>query len=350
MNFATNLPCRYALAALAGLALLPVLVACGWQPQFQHYQGEAMGTYVAVTYGNCAVQSGVEVGSAITAELEGVDGQMSNWRVDSALSRFNNGPAGQWVAVPRPLAEVVALALDLSHQSAGAFDVTVGPLVDLWGFGPNARRAPPNAGNIQTAMQYVGYRSLQARLQPPALRKQQPSLRVDLSAIGKGHGVDRVAAALLAFGCKDYLVDIGGEARAAGLNPQGRAWRIGVERPDGSGLADRVLALSAAAVATSGDYRNFRMEAGRRLSHTLDPRTGRPVDHRLASVTVVAPSAAQADGLATLINVLGPKAGLRFAAERGIAALLISRPAQGRASRFEESYTAPMGNYFLNGP
>ena len=309
-----------------------------------------MGTYVAVTYGNCMALSSADVGAAVTAELETVDAQMSNWRPDSALSRFNGGPAGQWVAVPRPLAEVVALSLDLSHQSAGAFDVTVAPLVDLWGFGRNLSQASPTAAAIQAALGRVGYQGLQARLQPPALRKHNPSLQVDLSAIGKGHGVDRVATVLEGFGCKDYLVDIGGEARAAGLSPQGRLWRIGVERPDGRGATHLVLALSGAAVATSGDYRNFRMEAERRLSHTLDPRTGRPVDHRLASVTVVAPSAARADGLATLINVLGPQAGLRFAAQRNIAALLLSRPAQPQAAGFEESYTAPMGNYLLNKP
>lgn len=336
--------------ASLGLALLLVLAACGQQARFHGHRGEAMGTYVAVTYGNCAAASGVDLGAAVTAELETVDAQLSTWRPDSALSRFNDGPAGQWVAVPRPLADVVALSLDLSHQSAGAFDVTVAPLVDLWGFGPTRSRTSPNAAAIQAALGRVGYQSLQARLHPPALRKGKPSLHVDLSAIGKGHGVDRVAAVLDGFGCGDYLVDIGGEVRAVGLSPQGRLWRVGVERPDGSGATHVVLALSGAAVATSGDYRNFRMEAERRLSHTLDPRTGRPVDHRLASVTVVAQSAAQADGLATLISVLGPQTGLRFAAQRNVAALLLSRPAQPQAKAFEESYTAPMGNYLLNKP
>ncbi len=323
------------------------------------YRGDAMGTYVAVTYSGCSIEDGFDVGRALSRELDQVDAELSTWRKDSSLARFNAGPAGEWVPVPASLAIVVAEALELSRQSNGAFDVTVAPSVNLWGFGPKPRRGRPNSREIQAAMERIGYWKLEARLQPPALRKQSPTLSVDLSAIGKGHGVDRLAQWLERLGCANYLVDIGGEVRSLGLNPNRQAWRIGVERPDGSGLTKRVLLLSGEAAATSGDYRNFRWEAGRRLSHTIDPRIGAPVTHRLASVTTIAPSAATADGLATLINVLGPADGLAFANARGIAALLLVRRqevngAQGGvalgADRFEERYTEPMRKYLANAP
>ena len=327
------------------LAWLVMASACGGVGEFGRYQGDALGTRVDVTYGGC--RGGI--GQAVAGELERVEAEMSPWRPDSVISHFNAGAAHRWVPVPSALAKVVAQGLALSRQSAGAFDLTVAPLVNLWGFGPQPREGLPDAAAIEAALARVGYARLEVRLQPPALRKKSPSLAVDLSAIGKGHAVDRVTALLGSLGCRSYLVNIGGEVRTLGRNPQGAAWRIGVEHPDG-GAPVRVLALSGEAAATSGDYRNFRMDGARRLSHTLDPRTGRPVQHRLAAVTVVAASAAEADGLATLINVLGPQAGLRFAQSRNLAALLLTRAAEGGAGSLRESYTDPMGKYFVAAP
>ena len=332
--------------ALAGrllwLAVLTTASACGGGGDFGRHRSAALGTYVKIVYGG-GCQG--DIGQAAADELEQVENELSSWRPDSAVSRFNAGAANQWMPVPPALAEVVSQALALSRESAGAFDPTLAPLVNLWGFGPQPRRAPPAAAEVEAALALVGYAGLEARLHPPALRKKSPSLAVDLSAIGKGHAVDRVAALLERQGCGNYLVDIGGEVRTLGRNPQGRSWRIGVEHPD-AGRPVRVLALSGEAAATSGDYRNFRMDGGRRLSHTLDPRTGRPVEHGLASVTVVAASAAEADGLATLINVLGPQAGLRFARRRNLAALLLTRGAEGDAAPLRESYTDAMRKHF----
>lgn len=326
------------------LVLWAALAACGLGGRYGHHRGAAFGTHVEVFYsGSCRGGPGQAVADALAQ----VDAEISTWRSDSVLARFNVGPVDQWMPVPGPLAALVDEALTLSRQSGGAFDVTVAPLVDLWGFGPTPAQAAPSPSAIEEARARVGHRHLQARLQPPALRKGLPGLAVDLSAIGKGHGVDRAAQSLQRLGCRDYLIDVGGEVRTLGRNPQGLPWRIGIESPGGGTL--RTLALSGLAAATSGDYRNYRMEGGRRLSHALDPRTGRPVQGDLASVTVVAESAAEADALATAILVLGPQAGRRFARQRGIAALLLTRRQEGNAETFAETHTEPMRRHFLNG-
>ena len=238
-------------------------------------------------------------------------------------------------------------AREISDRSGGAFDVTVGPLIELWGFGPSGSisdRPDPHA--VRAALERVGYRRLEIRRAPPALRKDR-DISVDLSAIAKGHGVDRVAALLRASGCSDFMVDIGGEVAARGVNPAGRAWRVGIEVPDPDlvGAVQRVVTLRDTGVATSGDYRNFLDLDGVRYSHTVDARTGRPVDHRLASVSVVHESVMWADGLATALNVLGPDAGFELAEREGVAALFLIR----RAADFEERYTRAMQTHLDTG-
>ena len=297
-----------------------------------------MGTQVALTYADCAG----DVEAAVVHELQQVDAHLSTWRPDSEAARFNASAARDWFPVSAPVAALTIEALALSRRSGGAFDVTVAPLVQLWGFGSDlpANRFVPAAEAVAAATQRVGWRNLEARSDPPALRKRFAGLSLDFSAIGKGHGVDRVAERLEGLGCRSYLVDIGGEVRTFGLGPKGGSWRIGVEQPDG-GVPRWVLRLSGQSAATSGDYRNFRMLDGQRLSHIVDPRTGEPVRHALASVTVVAASAAQADGLATAILVLGPDAGWHFAGRERVAALLLVRGESG----FEHRYTESMSQF-----
>ena len=322
--------------------------------------------------------------SPINAELRRVNESMSTWQPDSEVARFNTAPAGEWMDVSIDLLEIARLSQTLARKSEGAFDITAGPLVELWGFGPGQRRGIPGALEIETAAARVGHTGLRIRHEPPALLKIDEGLRLDLSAIAKGYGVDRLADLLDANGCTDYLIEIGGEVRVRGTNPQGGAWRVGVEMPagvapdveragiggnDSSPPADpmrrwsdkiparaagaageamidrdfwRVVHLADAAVATSGDYRNLRRVGDIEFSHTIDPRTGYPVTHRLASVTVVAETAALADGLATLINVLGPEDGLAFAEREEIAALLFMRDEGG----YEQRYTEAMRKYF----
>jgi thiamine biosynthesis lipoprotein len=190
----------------------------------------------------------------------------------------------------------------------------------------------------------VGFAKVELRAEPPALRKRS-DVYVDLSAIAKGYGVDRVAERLQAQACTDYMVEIGGEVRVRGLNPRGQPWRIGIEVPDPAsvGKIHRVVSLEAMAVATSGDYRNYVERDGMRLSHTIDPRSGEPVGHSLASVTVVHGSALWADAYATAINVLGVDAGWAFAKQENLAVLFIMRGANG----FEERYNSAMESFLL---
>ena len=297
-----------------------------------------MGTQLALTHAGCDG----DVEAAVVHELQQVDAQLSTWRADSEVARFNASAAGEWFPVSARVAGLALEASALSRRSGGAFDLTVAPLVQLWGFGPQAPvgESVPGAEAITAAMQRVGWQQLEARLDPPALRKRVDGLSLDFSAIGKGHGVDRVAVRLDGIGCHSYLVDIGGEVRTRGRNSTGQPWRIGVEQPDG-GPPHWVLRLSGQSAATSGDYRNFRLLDGRRLSHTIDPRVGEPVSHALASVTVVAASAAEADGLATAIQVLGPDEGWHFACREGLAALMLVRSESG----FERRYTESMSQF-----
>lgn len=321
-------------ALLACLALA-VLAGCGGG-EFRRYGGSTMGTYYQVT-----ARCPQDVKPLIEDTLRQVNAEMSTYLPDSALSRFNAAPVGEWFPVTEHLVRVVGAAETLSRESAGAFDVTVGPLVNLWGFGPDDAGAVPTEATVTATLARVGHRHLAVRERPPALRKSV-ELYVDLSAIAKGHGVDRLVDGLAVAGCDAMLVDIGGEVRGSGPSPADRPWRIGIEVPDPASMGEiqRVVAIDEAAVATSGDYRNFREASGRRYTHTIDPRTGYPVEHQLASVSVIHPSAMWADGYATLLGVLGPEQGLAFARRHGLAALfIIRREGADPESGFEERYT-----------
>lgn len=273
--------------------------------------------------------------------LETVNDQMSNWRAVSEISRFNAGPASSWLEISPDTSTVVDEALGVSRLSGGAFDPTIGPLVDLWGFGPGsaARGIPPRA-RIEAALATMGFRHVRTKRVPVAIAKGQAGIEVDLSGIAKGFGVDKLAEHLDRKGISDYLVEIGGELRARGHSPLRRPWRIGVERPAiGRRAIQRIVGLDRGAIATSGNYRIFFNSEGRRYSHIIDPRNGEPVAHELASVTVVAPSTMQADAWSTALMVLGPEAGLRLARRENIAALFIvkdgRRFAEIASPRFE---------------
>jgi thiamine biosynthesis lipoprotein len=314
--------------ALAGVLAL-ILAACGTEPPAPvEFSGAAMGTTwnvkLAIPPGGGAPP---DLQAAVSARIEDLEQSMSTYREDSELSEFNRYAGGDWFPVSPALCEVVAAALEIGAASGGAFDVTVGPLVDLWGFGPaGSRDAPPGEDEIERAIDRTGADQLRADCDRPALRKNRPELQVDLSAIAKGYAVDEVSELLDDYGFTDYLVEIGGELRARGSHPAGRDWSIGIEMPDPEGRTVRsVLALVDRAVATSGDYRNFFEFEGRRYSHTIDPRTGEPVTHDVAAVTVVAASAMTADAWATALLVLGPGEAERIAEDRGLAVLLQDR-------------------------
>lgn len=312
--------------------ILLLLIACTPEHQALELSGSTMGTGYSIQVVDLPEEIELELlRDNIETELELVNALMSTYREDSELSRFNRSRSGDWFAVSPGLAELAQQALRTSETSDGAFDATVGPLVNLWGFGPEAGpdRVPSDA-EIAQAQARVGYRKLSVRAEPPAVRKTEPDLYLDLSAIAKGYGVDRVAELLDAAGVANYLVEIGGELRGRGHNGRGQPWRIAVERPDpGAREVQRVVELRGGGMATSGDYRNFFERDGKLYSHTIDPETGRPVTHGLASVTVLAPRTAHADALATAFLVLGPEAGLALAESLNVAALFILRTPDG---------------------
>ena len=266
--------------------------------------------------------------------LERIEGRMSHYRPASELSRFNRARTTE----PQPLSAetigVVVEALAVGRASGGAFDVTVGPLVGAWGFGPPGR-APtaPDAASLAALRARVGAELLEVDRVAATLRKRHPDVTVDLSAIAKGYAVDAVASLLAARGFRDYLVEIGGELRAGGRERvQGEPWRVAIERPS-PGAGDGRSAscpLTDAAVATAGDYRNFYDLDGARVSHTVDPRTGRPVTHRLRSVSVIADRCSLADARSTALNVLGPDEGYALSVAQGWAALFVTDDGSGR--------------------
>ncbi len=289
-------------------------------------RGQTMGTTYMVKVFDPPSDLEETITEAVDAELRRVNDQMSTYLKSSEISRFNKSDSTDWFDVSPETASVVEYALEVSGKTDGAFDPTVGPLVNLWSFGPEKRnQTVPSDSEIETTRKQIGFQNLEVRKDPPAIRKSIAEIQIDLSAIAKGHGVDRVIDLLSERGAKNVFVEIGGEVRVLG-DKAGAPWMVGIQRPDSELNALLVRRpLREAAMATSGDYRNRFEIDGQLFSHTIDPRTGRPVTHDLASVTVIARNCMQADAWATAINVLGPDAGLQAAKDNGLDALLVSR-------------------------
>nr|VFJ97585.1 MAG: thiamine biosynthesis lipoprotein [Candidatus Kentron sp. H]VFJ97934.1 MAG: thiamine biosynthesis lipoprotein [Candidatus Kentron sp. H]VFK03436.1 MAG: thiamine biosynthesis lipoprotein [Candidatus Kentron sp. H] len=319
-----------------------VITGCDARPpDLLHYTGTTMGTYYAIKVGPlpqaAPPDADIEdidteqLGRDIEGILTEINALMSTYRTDSALSRFNASTRTDWFPVPEDLHTVVTEALAVSRSTGGAFDITVGPLVNLWGFGPSRDKKDSMANEVAAP---VGYEKVTTRAVPPALRKDDPRVYLDLSAIAKGFAVDKVAEYLEGKNFANYLVDIGGELRGKGKNAAGKPWQVAIEKPTpGKRAIHQVIAVDGYAVATSGDYRNFFEQDGKRYSHTIDPKTGRPVTHRLASVTVISPSAMRADAMATAISVLGPEAGYRLAERENLPVWLITKTDTGFSDR-----------------
>jgi thiamine biosynthesis lipoprotein len=313
---------------VAGLALL--LSACGptKHPELALH-GAAMGTTYNVTIVNA--QTIANDPPDVAALLENLNRHFSTYDPDSALSSFNQYKSTEWFTTTSELCNVLADARYVSELTVGSFDVTVGSLVNLWGFGPGEiKLEPPTDSSILAAHENAGYAKLHTRCDEKMIRKDHENLYVDLSGYAKGFAVDVVASHLTEHGYSNFLVELGGEIRVSGLNARGQAWRIAIERPDDEErLLETALSISNTSLATSGDYRNFFEFADHRYSHTIDPRTARPIIHNTASVTVVENSAARADALATALLVMGHEAGFRFAAENSIAAYFLVRHENG---------------------
>ena len=294
--------------------------------------GQSMGTAWSVRLAGAARMDLQALEAGIQRELDLIVAQMSHWEPGSDLSRFNRAKAGTWMALPAPFMEVLQYARSVAADSGGAYDPGAGALVDLWGFGAHGRHGepgfqPPDEAAIAAACGHCGWQRL--RLDSAGGRAWQPGeLRLDLSAVAKGYAVDRIARHLDEAGIQDHLVEVGGELRGTGIKPDGQPWWVQLEPLDGLD-SDTVLALHGLCVATSGDYRRYFQHAGRRHPHTIDPRSGRPIAHGLARVTVLHAQCMAADALSTALTVLGPEAGFEWAMQRGLAALFVTRRPQG---------------------
>ena len=313
-------------------ALLAMPAGCGRAPGPVQLSGPTMGTTYSVSIPR--LPEGTDraaVEGVISDVLRLADEHLSGWNDESELVRFNARASTDWQPVSPVLLESVAQAQAVSRATNGTFDVTVGPLVRAWGFGAGAGSEPatPAPDLLAQLRGDAGYEKLELRPSPPALRKSTPRLEIDLDGIAPGWAVDRITARFEALGMRDYLVELGGEVRARGANAEGRRWRVAVETPQaGERQAYAVIEIDGVGVSTSGDYRDYREVEGRRISHTIDPRSGAPVGHGLASVTVVRESVAEADAWATALMVLGPAEGMALARRERLAALFIRRGEQ----------------------
>lgn len=307
--------------------LMPLaFAACRSSKQVIDLNGQTMGTtynIVAVDHSNTLQKSEVE--TAVSTALSRVNASMSNWDNTSEISRINAEKIGTVSSLSPELAQVMDAASQVNLASGGRFDTTIGPLIELWGFGAPGAQTMPSDEAIADAQAKSGHGNTLS-LGSRTVQKTQSDTQIYLAAIGKGYGADHVGRALEALGISDYLVEIGGDLYAAGHNPDGLPWQIGIEAPNAH---DRgvlgVVGVSGMGLASSGDYRNYFEVDGQRYSHLIDPITGRPVDHKTASATVLAENAMLADAWSTAMLILGRERGLEVAAQHGIAVQFADR-------------------------
>ena len=304
------------------LTILLLLSSCTKRPEKIQISGKTMGTTWHLTLADKIADSGLQ--EALQLRLDELDLAFTNWR-ESPVTRFNASRSTEWQTVPRELAEMVLFARELSERTKGAFDVTLSPVIDLWGFGAKGRvKTPPSDEAVVSAMRHVGWHKLEVRLDPPALRKLDPEIKINVSAMADGYACDDLAKLLLARGIHDFLLEIGGAVIARGVNAEGKPWHAGIQRPHAAtGDAVKVVALHDEAVSTSGVYRQYFESNGRRYAHVLDARTGRPIEHDLVSVSVIHVSAFEADGWDTALLILGPVKGRELAEELKLNALFL---------------------------
>ncbi|WP_158965900.1 FAD:protein FMN transferase [Paraglaciecola sp. L3A3] len=327
----------YSKSLILAFAIPLLLIACSQQTSEVHLTGPTMGTTYNVKYIETDTITPAELQKKIDNELVNINQLMSTYINDSELSRFNQWDNTEAFPLSTQTLFVMTEAKRLGELSGGLLDVTVGPLVNLWGFGPEARPEKiPTAADILAARERVGLNRL--ILNESSASKTHPDLYVDLSTIAKGYGVDRIAEILQQHNIHNYLVEVGGEMRLSGEKSNGKNWRVAIEKPLTTERAiERIISVGNNAIATSGDYRNYYEDEGVRYSHLINPQTGTPISHNLVSVTVVAPSSMTADGLATALNVMGKEKALILAEKYDLAVLLITKEKQG----FKE-YTSSM--------
>jgi len=299
-----------------------------------------MGTTYHISLANPALKLDLgHLQNIVDDELVMINQLMSTYIPDSELSRFNQAPINEWFQLSKETFTVLKYSLSVAEKTQGQFDITVGPLTNLWGFGPLERAEFPSDKKIKEVMGLIGWESIVLDETNFQVKKTQPVL-IDLSAVAKGYGVDHIANTLDQYDIANYLVEIGGEIRAKGVNSSGKPWRIGIETPTLHQTgAQKIIQLKNKAIATSGDYRNFFEKEGVRYSHTIDPNTGKPVVHNIASLTVITEKAMNADALATALMVLGEKKALEMANRHNIAVYILLYEDNTFSSQHSSAFT-----------
>lgn len=326
--------CRHVLVFIS-LAL----TACGGVPtEVRVLRGSTMGTNYML---KCAATSehSVHIDRDVQRILEQFDAELSNWNPDSWVSRFNRSESTAWQDTPESIVRILEQSKAIHALSGGAFDVTISPLIELWGFGADTYAGVPDQSEVEEQLKRVGMDRLELDLDGMRIRKMHPDLTINCSAIAKGTAVDLIAEYLSAQGIERYLIEIGGEVRTGVAESDPDSWTIGIRKPEaGFAQLQTALELRTAAMATSGDYLNFTEVDGVRYAHIIDPETGRPVPHGLHSVTVIAGTCATADALATACLVMGSTEALRLIEEMDdVEAYLVETGSDGSIQVLETS-------------
>ena len=328
------------------LALMLILTACQPAPPAQiRIQGKTMGTFYGVTVTDAFPGGEAALQREVDALLVRMNQEISTYDPGSLISRFNQGPAGVPMVIPASMANIVQQGIDAGHLTGGKLDVTVGPLVNLWGFGPDKRPVKrPTAEQIARARDRVGIDKLSLTTQGGKylLGKSIPDLYLDLSTLGEGAASDELAALLEGKGVNNYLIEVAGAVRSKGHNGKGNPWRVAIVEPsDRPGAIEDVVIPNGMALSTAGSYRNYYELDGQRYSHIIDPASGAPVTHKLVSASVITKTALEADALDTALMVMGPEPALAFAREHQLAVYLIVKTEQG----FHAEYTPEFAPY-----
>ncbi|QXI30307.1 FAD:protein FMN transferase [Pseudomonas vanderleydeniana] len=320
------------------LVVLALLSGCEGQDSLERFGGPTMGSTYSIQY---VRRAGGPVPAVVRKEVEAilvqVDQQLSTYRGDSDIARFNDLPANGCQVVPASILELVRTGEALSADSDGAYDLTVEPLMNLWGFGPQGRQEKvPDTAQLAAVRQRVGHAHL--HIDGERLCKDA-AVEVDFDSIAAGYTVDLIAARLVALGIDSFLAEVTGELKAVGRKPDGSPWRVALEAPrDDRQVAQRIVDIDGYGVSTSGDYRNYFEQGGKRYSHTFDALTGAPITHGLAAVTVIHPSTLMADGLSTLLLILGPERGWDYAEKHDIAAFFVIRTDKAFVTRTNSAF------------
>ncbi|HBQ8789872.1 TPA: FAD:protein FMN transferase ApbE [Klebsiella quasipneumoniae] len=295
--------------------------------------GKTMGTFWRVSVIGVDEAKAQALRAKVQAQLDADDRLLSTWKNDSALMRFNHAADTRPWPVSEAMADIVTLSLRIGAKTHGAMDITVGPLVNLWGFGPDKQPvATPDAQAIAAAKARTGLQHLQVINQSGRqfLQKDIPDLFVDLSTVGEGYAADHLARLMEQEGISRYLVSVGGALVSRGMNGEGKPWRVAIQKPtDQENAVQAIVDINGHGISTSGSYRNYYELDGKRISHVIDPQTGQPITHKLVSVTVIAPTALEADGWDTGLMVLGQEKAQQVVREQGLAVYMIVKEGEG---------------------